>query len=95
MTKQEALKLFGSSRIRTAWDDEKEEWLFSVVDICGALTESKDPRNYWKVLKNRLKKEGNQTVTNCNRLKMQSADGRLRMMDVVNTEQAFHHFYLR
>ncbi len=89
MTMQEALKLFGNSRIRTAWDDEKEEWFFSVVDICGALTESKDPAAYWRKLKQRLKAEGNETVTNCHGLKMRASDGRLRLTDVVNTEQAF------
>lgn len=89
MTQRESLRLFEDKKVRAVWDDEREEWYFSVVDICGVLTESSDARNYWKVLKSRLKKEGNQTVTTCNRLKLKAADGRYRLTDVVNTEQAF------
>ena len=69
MTKKEAIKLFEERKVRTVWDDELEKWYFSIVDVIGVLTDSPDPRNYWKVLKNRLKKEGNETVTNCNQLK--------------------------
>lgn len=70
MTKKEALQIFENRKVRTIWDDEREEWYFSVVDVIAVLTDSADPANYWKVLKNRLKKEGNETVTNCNRLKI-------------------------
>jgi hypothetical protein len=69
MSKQEIIKIFGARKIRSVWDDEAEVWYFSIVDVVAVLTESKDPTNYWKVLKNRLKKEGNETVTNCNQLK--------------------------
>lgn len=92
MTKREALKLFEDRKIRTVWDDEQEKWYFSIVDVVAVLTDSVDyqaARNYWKVLKNRLVKEGNQTVTNCNQLKMQAADGKMRMTDVADTEQLF------
>ena len=67
--------------MRTAWDDEREEWYFSIVDVCGVLTESKDPQAYWRKLKQRLKDEGNETVTNCHALKMQAADGKMRKRD--------------
>ncbi len=82
------IKLFESKRIRTVWNEDEEEWYFSVVDVVEVLTDQVDhqgARNYWKVLKNRLLKEGNQTVTNCNRLKMVAEDGRMRMTDVVST----------
>jgi len=82
-----AIKLFGDSRIRIAWDEENEEWLFSVVDVVGVLTGSVDSGAYWRKLKERLKAEGNQTVTNCHRLKMKAADGKMRLTDIVNTEQ--------
>ena len=72
MTQRHKIQLFEDKKVRTAWDDEREEWYFSIVDVCGVLTESKDPQTYWRVLKNRLKKEGNETVTNCNALKMQA-----------------------
>lgn len=81
MTKREALKLFQDKEVRTVWDDEQEKWYFSIVDVVAVLTDSVDyqaARNYWKVLKNRLSKEGNETVTNCNQLKMQAADGKMR-----------------
>ena len=81
------LKLFESQYIRSSWNEEEGQWYFSVVDVVGALTESPNPRNYWKVLKSRLKKEGNETVTNCNRLKLPAADGKMRLTDVANTEQ--------
>ena len=87
---QDKIKLFEDQPIRTAWDEEQEEWFFSVVDVVGVLTDQKDvngARNYWKVLKNRLKKEGSELVTNCNQLKMVSQDGKRRMTDVATTEQ--------
>ena len=82
------LKLFENSQIRTSWDDEKEEWYFSIVDVVGVLTESPNPNNYWKVLKKRLKDEGNQSVTTCNQLKLKSPkDGKHYLTDVADTEQ--------
>lgn len=84
---QDKLQLFEDQPIRTAWDEDKEEWLFSVVDVIRALTDSPNPQVYWRVMKKRLKDEGNQTVTNCNGLKMKAADGKRRMTDVANTEQ--------
>ncbi len=71
MKKETAIKLFQDKRVRVLWDAEQEKWYFSIVDIVGVLTESPNPRNYWKVLKHRLSKEGSQLVTNCNQLKMQ------------------------
>ena len=89
MTKKEAIQLFEEKKVRTVWDDEQEEWYFSIVDVCGVLTDSPNPRNYWKVLKHRLLKEGNQTVTNCNQFKLRADDGKMRMTDVADTEQLF------
>ncbi|MGM9811892.1 MAG: Bro-N domain-containing protein [Muribaculaceae bacterium] len=92
MTKREIPKLFEDKKIRTVWDDEQEKWYFSIVDIVGVLTDQPDTkhaRNYWKVLKHRLKKEGNESVTNCNQLKLRAEDGKLRMTDVADTEQIF------
>lgn len=83
------IKLFESKKIRSHWDAEQETWFFSIVDIIGVLTASPNPRNYWKVLKHRLAKEGNQSVTDCNQLKMQSADGKFYLTDVADTEQLF------
>ena len=80
-------KLFESQYIRSVWNPDEEQWYYSVIDVIAALTDSSDPRNYWKVLKSRLKKEGNETVTNCNRLKLQAADGKMRLTDVANTEE--------
>ena len=82
------IQLFEDKKIRTAWDEEKEEWYFSVVDVVGVLTEQptyQGARNYWKVLKKRLSDEGNQTVTNCNRLKITAADGKKRFTGVADT----------
>jgi len=87
MSDKDAIQLFEDKKIRTAWDAEKEEWYFSIVDVVGALTESVDPAAYWRKLKERLLKEGNQTVTNCHGLKMKAADGKRRLTDVANTEQ--------
>ena len=89
MTKKQAIQLFQDSKIRTAWDDKEEKWYFSIVDVCAVLTDSPNPQTYWRVLKNRLKKEGNETVTNCNALKMRAADGKMRLTDVADTEQLF------
>lgn len=83
------IKIFEEKKVRTIWDAEKEEWYFSVVDVVAVLTESENPNNYWKVLKNRLKKEGSQLVTNCNQLKMPSSDGKMYKTDCMNTEQLF------
>lgn len=82
MVKKNSIKLFGENKVRAVWDSEKEKWFFSVVDVVAVLTECTDyqaARNYWKVLKNRLVKEGNELVTNCNQLKMPAADGKMRM----------------
>ena len=87
MTKQQALKLFEERRVRTVWDDEQEKWYFSIVDVVSILTESTDGRKYWNKLKQRLKEEGNETVTNCHQLKMQAVDGKMRLTDVADTEQ--------
>ena len=81
------IQLFEDQRIRTAWDAQQEEWYFSVVDVVGVLTDSKDPTAYWRKLKQRLKEEGNQTVTNCHGLKMTAADGKKRLTDVADMEQ--------
>lgn len=89
MTQKQAIQLFEEKKVRTVWDDEQEKWYFSVVDVVGVLTESDNPRKYWSVLKTRLKKEGNETATNCSRLKMQAEDGKQRLTDVANVEQIF------
>ena len=92
MTKKQAIQLFQDSKIRTAWDDQEEKWYFSIVDVCAVLTDSKDAltaRKYWNKLKQRLKEEGNETVTNCHQLKMRAADGKMRLTDVADTEQLF------
>ena len=84
---QNKVQLFENQPIRTAWDEETEELYFAIVDVIAVLTESDNPQTYWRVMKNRLKKEGNQTVTNCNGLKMLSKDGKRRKTDVASTEQ--------
>ena len=89
MSEENNIQLFENQPIRTAWDPENEEWLFSIVDVVGILSESKDPAAYWRKLKQRLKEEGNETVTNCHGLKMRAADGKRRMTDVATTEQLF------
>lgn len=81
------LQLFENKEIRTAWDEEREEWCFSVVDVVAVLTDSPNPQTYWRVMKKRLKDEGNETVTKCNALKMTAADGKKRLTDVATTEQ--------
>ena len=89
MTQKQSLKLFEERNVRTIWDDTQEKWYFSVVDVIAILTDSATPRNYWKVLKNRLKKEGNESVTNCNQLKLLSSDGKRYLTDVADQEQLF------
>lgn len=89
MSENTQIKIFEEKKVRTIWDAENEEWYFSVVDVVAVLTESENPNNYWKVLKNRLKKEGSQLVTNCNQLKMPSSDGKMYKTDCMNTEQLF------
>jgi hypothetical protein len=81
------IQLFENQPIRTAWNEELEEWYFSIIDVVAVLTESKDANAYWRKLKQRLIKEGNETVTNCHALKMKAADGKRRLTDVANTEQ--------
>lgn len=87
MAQSDKIQLFEDKRIRTAWDAEKEEWYFSIVDVVAVLTDSPNPQTYWRVLKKRLKDEGNETVTSCNALKMTAADGKRRLTDVADTEQ--------
>ncbi len=92
MTKFNQIKLFEEKKVRAVYDDVEEKWYFSIVDVCGVLTESKDAltaRKYWNKLKQRLKEEGNETVTNCHQLKLQAADGKMRKTDVADTEQLF------
>ena len=92
MTKHQIPKLFEERKIRTVWEDQEEKWYFSIVDVVGVLTYQPDiehARNYWKVLKHRLKKEGNESVTNCNQLKLRASDGKSYKTDVADTEQLF------
>lgn len=90
MVNKNSIKLFGGDKIRAVWDDEQEKWYFSIVDVVAVLTESKDfqtARKYWNKLKQRLKEEGFEPVTNCHQLKMPAADGKMRLTDVADTEQ--------
>lgn len=87
MDDKNKVQLFENKKIRTVWDEEKETWYFSIVDVIAVLTDSQNPQTYWRVMKKRLKDEGNETVTNCNALKMIAADGKMRMTDVGDTEQ--------
>ena len=89
MTKKESLQLFETKKVRTIWDDEQEKWYFAIVDVVAVLTGSADPQAYWRKLKQRLKEEGNQTVTDCHAFKLQAADGKMRLTDVADTEQLF------
>ena len=89
MTKETAIKLFNQKQVRCHWDEEQEKWYFSVIDVVGVLTESVDPGAYWRKLKERLRNEGNETVTNCHGLKMLAADGKMRVTDMADTEQLF------
>ncbi len=89
MSNKQALQVFEHYKVRTIWDEESQKWYFSVVDVCSVLTDSPNPRKYWSVLKSRLKKEGNETATNCSRLKILAEDGKMRLTDVADTEQLF------
>ena len=89
MTQHNKIQLFEEKKVRAIWDDEAEKWYFSIVDVVAVLTESPNPQTYWRVLKKRLKDEGNETVTNCNALKMHAPDGKMRKTDVADTEQLF------
>ena len=87
MTQHNAIKLFETKKVRTIWDDKEEKWYFSIVDVVAVLTDSPNPRKYWSVLKTRLKKEGSELTTNCSQLKMRSADGKMYLTDVADTQQ--------
>ena len=89
MTKDTAIRLFNERQIRSHWDNDQEKWFFSIVDVVGVLTDSIDANAYWRKLKQRLKAEGNETVTNCHGLKMLATDGKMRLTDVADTEQLF------
>lgn len=89
MTKKQAIQVFDEKQVRTLWDDVEEKWYISIVDVIAILTDSTNPQTYWRVLKKRLLAEGNQTVTNCNALKMRAADGKMRLTDVADPEQLF------
>ena len=89
MASTDLIQFFGDKKVRPAWDPEQEKWYFSIVDVCGVLTESTDPQAYWRKLKQRLKDEGNETVTNCHALKMKAADGKMRLTDVADMTQMF------
>jgi len=89
MTKQQAIQLFEQKQVRTVWDEEQEKWYFSIVDVVAVLSDSVDATAYWRKLKQRLRAEGNETVTNCHGLKMRAVDGKMRLTDVADTEQLF------
>jgi hypothetical protein len=89
MTKKQALQAFEERNVRTIWDDKQEEWYFSIIDVVAVLTNSVDAAAYWRKLKQRLKDEGNETVTNCHRFKVPALDGKMRLTDVADTEQLF------
>ena len=89
MTQQEAIKIFEEKKVRTIWDSDQEKWYFAIVDVIAVLTDSVDPSAYWRKLKQRLKVEGNESVTDCHGLKMRAADGKMRMTDVADTGQLF------
>ncbi len=89
MIQEGSIKLFESTQVRTVWDEEQEKWYFSIVDVISVLTESVDGRKYWNKLKQRLKAEGNESVTNCHQLKLPSSDGKKYLTDVADTEQLF------
>ena len=89
MGQKHQIQLFENRKVRSIWDDVQEKWYFAIVDVIEVLTDSANPKTYWRVLKNRLKKEGNETVTNCNALKMPANDGKMRLTDVADTQQLF------
>lgn len=89
MTQKQAIQLFEERKVRTVWDEEQEKWYFSIVDVVAVLTESKDSTAYWRKLKQRLKEEGNETVTSCHAFKLRAADGKMRLTDVADQTQLF------
>ena len=89
MDNKNRIKIFEDKKVRTLWDEEKEQWFVSIIDVIEVLTESVNPTAYWRKLKQRLKEEGNETVTNCHGLKMKAPDGKMRLTDVATTEQLF------
>nr|WP_275715491.1 Bro-N domain-containing protein [Sulfurimonas sp. SAG-AH-194-L11] len=89
MNQENTIKIFKEKNVRTVWDEDKEEWFISIIDVITVLTESKNPQVYWRKLKQRLKEEGNETVTVCHGLKMKASDSKMRLTDVASTEQLF------
>jgi hypothetical protein len=89
MQNKDAIKIFDNKKVRALWNEEQEKWYISIADVIAVLTDSPNPQVYWRVLKKRLKDEGNETVTNCNALKMLATDGKMRMTDVAGTGQLF------
>jgi hypothetical protein len=89
MKQQDAIQLFEDKKVRSVWDSEQEKWFIYIIDVIAILTESVDANSYWRKLKQRLKAEGNETVTNCHGLKMIAPDGKMRLTDVADTEQLF------
>lgn len=89
MEQNHKIQIFNGQKVRTVWNEDEEKWYFSIVDVCAVLTDSANPQTYWRVLKKRLKDEGNETVTNCNALKIPSADGKMRLADVADQQQLF------
>ena len=89
MSQENSMKIFEDKEVRTLWDEDVEEWYISIIDVIEVLTQSKNPTSYWRKLKQRLKEEGNETVTNCHGLKMKAPDGKMRLTDVASTEQLF------
>ena len=87
MKQKDTIQLFEDKKVRTIWDENQEKWFISIIDVIAILTESIDPNAYWRKLKQRLKEEGNETVTNCHGLKMLAADGKMRLTDVADTKQ--------
>ena len=91
MTKREIIKVFEERKVRTVWDDKEEKWYFSIVDVVAVLTDSAAPTAYWRKLKQRLKQEGNESVTNCHALKLRAADGKMRMTTVGKQDRQVRH----
>ena len=89
MEQHRSIKIFEEQKVRTLWDEKEEKWFISIIDVIAVLTNSVDPNAYWRKLKQRLKEEGNETVTNCHALKMEAPDGKMRMTDVAYNEQLF------
>ena len=93
MDKETSIKLFEQKQVRTHWDEKEEKWYFSIVDVLAVLTDSENPQVYWRVLEKRLLAEGNETVTNCNGLRIHATDGKMRLTDVADTEQVGYNLY--